>query len=202
MEMQLQELIEQIKKNGAEAAEGQAAEILKSAKAEAETIIAEAKAEAEKLISDAKNQNERMVKVSEDAIRQAGRNLLITFRESVTKELNAVIGEQVASTYSSSAMSELIMKVVEAWTKNAGSDDISVILNEKDAALLESSLLSALKERALKGVTLKPNNDFDGGFRICINSDGAYYDYSAEAVTEMLSAYLNPKVTSLMKETK
>ena len=87
MEIQLQELIDRIKKEGVEAAEVQADEILESAKVEAEKIISDAKAKAEKIMSDAKTENERIVKSGEDAIRQACRNLLISFRESVSKEV-------------------------------------------------------------------------------------------------------------------
>ena len=54
----------------------------------------------------------------------------------------------------------------------------------------------------LKGITLKANDNFDGGFRIAVNDGSAYYDYSAEAVVDMLSNYLNPKVTELLKEAK
>jgi len=85
MEVQLQELIDQIKKDGVEAAETEAASILASAQAEAEKIIAEARAAADKMILDAKNENDRTMKSGEDAIRQAGRNLLISFRESVAR---------------------------------------------------------------------------------------------------------------------
>ena len=41
---------------------------------------------------------------------------------------------------------------------------------------------------------------FDGGFRIAVNEGSAYYDYSAEAVVDMLSSYLSQKVTVLLKE--
>ena len=95
MEIQLQELIDQIKKDGVASAEAQAESILNSAKAEAEKIISDAQAQADKILQNAKNENERMVKSSEDAIRQAGRNLLISFRESVTRELKAIVGENV-----------------------------------------------------------------------------------------------------------
>ena len=47
MEIQLQELIDQIKKDGVEAAATEAEAVLKAAKAEAEKIISDAKAEAE-----------------------------------------------------------------------------------------------------------------------------------------------------------
>jgi V/A-type H+-transporting ATPase subunit E len=54
----------------------------------------------------------------------------------------------------------------------------------------------------LKGITLKANDNFDGGFRIAVKDGSAYYDYSAEAVVDMLSNYLSPKVTELLKEAK
>lgn len=200
MEIQLQELIEQIKKDGVDAAETQAKSIVDAAKAQAEKIIADAQAQADKILLNAENENKRMVKSSEDAISQAGRNLLISFRESVARELRAVAGENVTAVYSSDSLAQLITKVVECWAGKPDAEDISVILNSKDLKLLEEGLLAALKERLLKGVTLKANDNFDGGFRIAVNNGAAYYDYSAEAVTDMLSSYLSPKVTQLLKE--
>lgn len=200
MEIQLQELIDQIKRDGVEAAETEAESILNSAKAEAEKIVAHAQAQADKILLNAKNENERMVKSSEDAIRQAGRNLLISFRESVSRELNAVVGENVTAVYSSDAFAQLIINAVECWAAKPDAEEISVILNGSDLKQLEETLLASLKGRLLKGVTLKANDSFDGGFRIAVNNGGAYYDYSAEAVTDMLSNYLSPKVTELLKE--
>ncbi len=200
MEIQLQELIDQIKKDGVEAAEAQAAAILETAEAEAAKIIAEANAQADKLMADAKNENERTVKSAEDAIRQAGRNLLISFRESVTKELKAIIGENVSSVYSDNSLSQLIIKAIEGWTMKPDADELSVILSSNDLEKLEETLLAELKAKMLTGVTLKANDNVDGGFRIAVNGDGAYYDYSKEAVTDMLSSYLSPKITALLKE--
>ncbi len=200
MEIQLQELIEQIKKDGVDAAEAQAEAIIVSAKAEAEKIIADAKLEADKLTANAKAENAKAVKSGEDAIRQAGRNLLISFRESVTKELKAIVSDNVNTVYSSDAFAKLIINAVECWAGKPEADDISVILNDGDLAKLEEALLAELKVKMLGGVTLKANDNFDGGFRIAVNNGTVYYDYSAEAVTDMLSNYLSPKVTALLKE--
>ena len=202
MEVQLQELIEQIKKDGVETAEAEAKAIVEAAKSDAEKIIADAQAQADKILSLARTETERMTKSSEDAIRQAGRNLLISFRESVTRELNAIIGENVTAVYSSDALAELIISIVESWAKKPDAEDITVILNTQDLNKLEETLLAALKEKLIKGVTLKANDNFDVGFRIAVNNGSAYYDYSAEAVVDMLSNYLNPKVTELLKEAK
>ncbi len=200
MEMQLQELIEQIKKDGVEVAENEAKSIIDAAKAEAEKIVLDAKEKANKILSDAKTENEKMARASEDAIKQAGRNLLISFRESVARELNKIVSENVTAVYSSEAFAGLVVNVIETWAKNPDTDEVSVILNTDDLKTFEESLLAALKDRMLKGVTLKANDNFDGGFRIAVNNGGAYYDYSAEAVVDMLSNYLSPKVTELLKE--
>ena len=200
MEIQLQELIDQIKKDGVEVAENEAKNIVDSAKSEAERIVADAKAQADRILAEAKAENEKMVKSSDDAIRQSGRNLLISFRESVTKELDAIIGETVNSVYSADSLSQLVVNVVESWANKPDVDNIEVILNSNDVELLEKTALSSLKERISKGVTLKANDNFDGGFRIAVNDGGAYYDYSTEAVVDMMSNYLSPKVVKLLKE--
>lgn len=200
MEIQLQELIDQIKKDGVDKAQEQAESILADANAKAQKIVADAEAQAEKLLANAKLENEKMVKSSEDAIRQAGRNLLISFRESVAKQLNAIISEQVNGVYSSTELARIIATVVENWTKKPEAEDISVILNSNDLTALEQNLLLGLKEKLNKGVTLNASDSFDGGFRIASKDGGAYYDYSTEAVTQMLSNYLSPKVTALLKE--
>ena len=200
MEIQLQELINQIKHDGVKAAEAEAASILESAKAEAEKIISDAKAEAEKTMLEAKAQNERFVRAGEDSIRQAGRNLLISFRESVAKELNVIVGKNVKDALSSDALSQLILTAVENWTKDTEAEDISVLVGRGELASLEAGLLAGLKERMCAGVTLKASDDFEGGFRISVQDGQAYYDYSAEAVTELLAVYLTPKLISLMKE--
>ena len=200
MEIQLQELIEKIKKDGVEAAETEAAALLDAAKAQAEKIVADAKKQADKLLADAKSENERMQKSSEDAIQQAGRNLLISFRESVTRELDAILSETISGVYSSEALAQVIVNAVECWAGKPDTEDITVILNSEDLNLLEKTILSAIKARIQKGVTLKSSDSLDGGFHISVNNGNSYYDYSAETVVEMLSKYLSPKITKLLKE--
>jgi len=140
MEIQLQDLLDQIKKDGVAAAEAQAASILAAAKAEAEKIVADAQQQADKLLMNAKAENDRMVASSEDAIRQAGRNLLISFRESVARELTAIVGENVTAVYSSDALAQLVTRVVENWASNPNAEDIAVILNTQDLQALETRL--------------------------------------------------------------
>ncbi len=200
MEIQLQELIEQIKKDGVLAAEEKAAALLAEAQGKADKIIADANEKAAKTVADAKEEANRLVSVGEEALRQAGRNVILSFRESIAKELQAVTDQKVTEAFTGEAFASLIAKVVLAWAEKEEAEDIAVLLNEADAKALEGALLTALNEKLEQGVTVKPTDTFDGGFRIAVNGGRAYYDYSAEAVTDLLSAYLNPRLTALLKE--
>ena len=200
MEIHLNELIDKIKKDGVEVAENEAKAIVENAKAEAEKIVAAAEEKAKEIMEQAKAENAKNQRSGEEAITQAGRNLLISFRQSVTRELGAILSDEVNAVYSSDALAEIIAHVVEAMAKNLDTEKLEVVLNSSVLEKFEKTVLSALKARMLKGVTLKANDNFDGGFRIAVNDGSAYYDYSAESVVKMLSGYLSPKVAELLKK--
>lgn len=200
MDVQLQELIDKIKKDGVAAAEKSASEKIVEAEEKAKKIIADAKEEADKIVKTAKDETARMEKASEDAIRQASRNLVLAFRDSVTKEFSALVKSETEKAYSSDLLVKLIPEVVKAWTSKSEASDVSVLLSEKDLATVESSLKSALKAEIEKGLTLKVDKSINKGFRVGIENGAAFIDISDEAVAELFSAYLNPKVASLMKE--
>jgi len=110
------------------------------------------------------------------------------------------VGETVTAVYSSESLEKLVVKAVENWSNKPDVEELSVILSGEDLKAMEDTVLAALKDKLMTGVTLKANDNFDGGFRIAVNNGSAYYDYSTEAVVDMLSNYLSPKVTALLKE--
>jgi V/A-type H+-transporting ATPase subunit E len=48
-------------------------------------------------------------------------------------------------------------------------------------------------------VELKFDRSLDAGFRISNKDGSAYYDFSAESVAELFSAYLNPRLAETLK---
>jgi len=199
MDVQLQELIDKIKKDGVSAAKTSAEQIISDATTQAEKIISDAEQQAEKIVKNAKAETERMEKASEDAIKQAGRNLIISFRDSITSELSAIVQAETAAAYSKDLLVKLIPETVKAWSANNEAKDVSVLLNEKSLKELEGQLRAALKDEIAKGLELKADKNLSAGFRIGINNGEAYYDYSAEAVSDLFSAYLNPRTAAIMK---
>jgi len=64
---------------------------------------------------------------------------------------------------------------------------------------LKSFFTEKLSGELNKGVELKSSRKLTSGFHISNKDGSAYYDFSADAVVEMLSAYLNPKLAEIMK---
>lgn len=200
MDFQLQELIDKIKKDGISSAEEAAAQITADAEKKAASIVEEAQKKSDDMIKNARSEIARLEKASEDAVTQACRNMLISFRDSLVAELDGLIQSETAKSYSSDLMKNLIPETVKAWSKNADASELSVLLSEKDLKSLEGELKAALKAEIAKGLEIKPDRTLSAGFRISVKNGAAFYDYSAESVADLFSAYLNPRVAVVMKE--
>ncbi|MDO5774454.1 MAG: V-type ATP synthase subunit E [Spirochaetales bacterium] len=200
MDIQLQELIEKIKKDGVSSAEAAARKIVADAEKKAASIVSDAEVKADSIIKTAKAETERMEKASEDAIAQAGRNLIISFRDGINKELSAIVNSETEKAMDKDLLKKLIPETVKAWSANPDADDVSVLLPAKDLKALETSLKTALKAKISKGLVIKSDASLSAGFRIGSKNGSAFYDFSAEEVAALFSAYLNPKTTEIMKK--
>ena len=199
MDVQLQELIDKIKKDGVAAAEKDAAKIIADSEKKAEAIIADAQSKAAEIIKSAQSETKKMEKASEEAIIQAGRNMLLSFKDALIGELDGLIQNETEKALSKDVLVKLVPETVKAWAKNSDASELSVLLSEKDLKAIESSLNTALKAEIKKGLEIKPDKTLNAGFRIGVKNGAAFYDYSAESLAEMFAAYLNPKVAALLK---
>lgn len=199
MDIQLQELIDKIKKDGVASAQNQADSIVKEAEKKASEIVDEAKRQADDLIKNAKAEISRLEKASEDALAQSSRNMLLSFRDGLVRELDAFLQAECAKAYSADTLKSLVQETVKAWAKNSEASTLQVLLAEKDLKSLEGELKAALKAEISKGLEIKADKSLSSGFRIGVNNGAAYYDYSAESVADMFAAYLNPRVAEIMK---
>lgn len=200
MDIQLQELIEKIKKDGVSSAESAARKIIADAEKKAASIVSDAEVKADSIIKTAKAETDRMEKASEDAIAQAGRNLIISFRDGINKELSSIVNSETEKAMDKDLLKKLISETVKAWSANLDVDDVSLLLPAKDLKALETSLKTALKAKIAKGLVIKSDASLSAGFRIGSKNGSAFYDFSAEEVAALFSAYLNPKTTEIMKK--
>ena len=199
MDVQLQELIDKIKKDGIANAESEAQKIIAEAEKKAQSIIADAEEKSQEIIKNAKAETSKMEKASEEAIVQAGRNMLLSFKDSLLSELNGLVQAETEKATTKEVLAKLIPETVKAWSKNTQVDELSVLLSEKDLSSLQAAFTNELKAEIEKGLEIKPDKTLSSGFRIGVKNGAAYYDFSAESVAELFAAYLNPKVAALIK---
>jgi V/A-type H+/Na+-transporting ATPase subunit E len=198
MEVQVQELIDRIKKDGIDEAEAKAKAILSAAEERALKIVTEAQQKAKGVVAEAEAERARTEESGKAALEQASRNLLIAFRESVGKTLSSIVAKEVQAAYSERTLEEALPALIASW-KEKGSEDLSLLVPPYELKKLEGLFRSKLASDLLKGVELKAFPGLKAGFRIVERKGEAYYDFSAEAVAEMLSQYLNASLQGIMK---
>ena len=199
MGVQLQELIDKIKKDGVASAETAAAEIIAEAEKKAAALVEEAHTKAADIIKSAKAETERLEKASIDAVSQAGRNLLISFRDGINAQLAAFIKTETEKAYSAELLKSLVPETVKLLASNPDAQNLSVLLNERDLKALEQNFHAALKQHIAGGIEIKADKNLSAGFRIGTENGAAYYDFSAEAVAQMFASYLNPRTAQILK---
>jgi V/A-type H+-transporting ATPase subunit E len=198
MDIQLQELIDKIKKEGVDAASGEAARVKSDAESEAKRIVESAKKEADAIIAKAKADAERFEKAGNAALGQSSRNLTLAFKSEIQALLDRIVKKEVADAYNEDTLKAVLPEILKVWASK-GEDEANVLLSEKDLKKVKAYFDEKLSGALKKGVELKADRNLASGFCIANKDGSAYYDFSAESAAEMLSAYLNPRLSEILK---
>ncbi|MCL2380422.1 MAG: V-type ATP synthase subunit E [Treponema sp.] len=201
MEIQLQELLDKIKKDGIESASAEAAKLKAEAEAEAARIVAAAQKEAAGIVSRGKADADRSEKAGIAALEQASRNLILAFKGEIQALLDKIVAQAATAAYGEDTLKAALPEILKIWASKAGSDTLDVLLPEGDLQKLQSWFDGKLAAELKKGVELKPVRNLGAGFRISDKDGSAYYDFSAESVAQLLSTYLNPRLAGILQHT-
>ncbi|MDR1256527.1 MAG: V-type ATP synthase subunit E [Spirochaetaceae bacterium] len=198
MDIQLQEFIEKVKKDGIEQASEEAARIKADAEAEAKRIVEAASKEAADMAAKGEQDAERFQKAAEAAVGQAYRNLILSFKGEIETVLDKIVAKNTQAILSDDTLKQLIPEVVKGLSSGKGTVD--VILNETQLKSLESWAKGALGAEISNGLEVRAGKNLVAGFRIALKDGSAYYDFSAQAVADALGAYLNPRLAEIVKD--
>jgi V/A-type H+/Na+-transporting ATPase subunit E len=202
MSQQIQALIEKIKSEGVQEAEQKALEIKQRAQKEAEEIIAQAKKEAAKLVADAEAKGKKTEANTHAALRQAARDMLLKLRKEIDATLRRVIGKTIEESLSPENLSELIIKVLLVYAKQATEGAESVVsLSEKDYKKMKDSFLAKLKEAVKQPLTLRSEGNIRAGFTISFDAGKSSFDFTDQSLVEYLSVSLSKDVAAVLKDT-
>ncbi len=180
MELQIQDLVTSIRKEGIDAANSEADSIIAEAKKKAEDIVSTAKAEAKR----AKDSSEKEIEIlRESAVvsaDQAKRDAMLAFKTEVQSEYEKILTSKIQNALGGEALGKLIRAAVEG--EDVGSYTAEV-------AEVSDSLKAELAEEIKAGLTIQPTKGVAAGFRLAANDGSGYFDCTDEEIMQMLSPY-------------
>jgi len=197
METELKGLIDTIKKEGVLEAEKNAGEIIKKSEKKAGEIIASAEKKKNTIIKEAETKSETLKINSENTMKQAARDVLLTLREDAVVFFERIVKEKVSDELLPNILKEIIVKAAGNLTKS-GISDIEVLVGEKDKARLEKTLFSSFRQEAGKRIKLTEKKGIRKGFRIGESGKDSYFDFTDEAIAEAFKKYLTPRLAEML----
>ena len=180
MELQIQDLVTSIRKEGIDAANEQGAQIIADAKKQAEAIIAEAKAEAKAAHDSSAREISILKEGAIASAEQAKRDALLSFKAAIKEEYEKILSAKVSENMSGAALGKLIQAV-------AVGEDISGYTAE--VAEVSDELTKTLAEEMKNGLEIKPVKGISAGFRLASKDGSGYFDCTDDAIAEMMMPY-------------
>jgi V/A-type H+-transporting ATPase subunit E len=198
MELQVQELLERIKTEGVDTAKKEAQAILDAAKTKADSIVASAEAKAAELDAATKLKIEAQENASRLALVQASRDSILALREKVELFMREAIKRSSDELFSSAFLEKILPDILAQMVRGT-EKDLSVLLPEKSLKALDSALAARLSAELGKKVLFKPFAGVDAGFYISVEGSSLRYDFSADAVAEILASRVNARLGECVK---
>ena len=180
MELQIQDLVSSIRKDGIDAANAEAEAIISEAKKKAEMIIADAKAEAKNIQETSEKEIGILKESAALSAEQAKRDAMLAFKNEVQTEFEKILSAKIKNNLSDAALGKLIQAVVA---------DEDVQNYSVEVAEVSDSLKAELAEEIKNGLEIKPTRNVRAGFRLAARDGSGYFDCSDEEIMQMLMPY-------------
>lgn len=180
MELQIQDLVTSIRKEGIEAANSEAESIIAEAKKKAETIVADAKAEAKQVSEAAEKEIAILRESAAVSAEQAKRDAVLSFKAEIQSEFEKILAADIRKELSGEALGKLIRAAV------AGENVADLAAEVSDVS---DALKSELAEEIRNGLEIRPTRTAQSGFRLAAKDGSGYFDCSDDGIMEMLMPY-------------
>ena len=197
MDIKLDNLIEKIKQDGVNEANKLSDEIVNKAKEDASSIIEGAEKKAKEIVDSARKDAQDYQSNAEKALKQAQRDLILVLREKITLLFDSSFKREISEVLSPEFLKELILKVVESFSSGK---ETEVLLSSADAEKLKDLISSSLKKELKNNIVIKTDDRISKGFRIGIQGENVYYDFTDEAILEALKQFLSPDLAQTLNK--
>jgi V/A-type H+-transporting ATPase subunit E len=197
MAQEIKDLIAKIQQEGIQVAEVQAAQIKAEADRTSLQMLTEAKLEAQRIIEQANIQAKRIDNSTQAALKQAGRDLLISLKQEIISMLDRLIKLELRQALTAEELAKIIAATIKNAPLSLGAQVI-VSLNKQDKDKLEQGFLKRLVEETKKTIVLKSTEGIDSGFVISFDAGKSIFDFSGPALSDYLSGCLRPELNKIL----
>ena len=198
MAEQLQPLLDQIRKEGVDKAEAEAAEILSQAKEKAAQMVRDAEAKAKELVSKAETDAEVFTQRSIATLEQSARDLLITVGQGIENIISEIVAESTTEALNSKVLEQMLVNMAQSCAEKHGETRIEMLVSEADQKELVKFFAAKYSEKLGHGIELHVDNEILKGFKVSFADDHAYLDFTQEAIAEALTVFLRPKLAEIV----
>ena len=201
MAEELQSLLEKINSDGIQKAEAEKAKIIAAAEAEAAAIRAEAAKDAAAMRAEAEKENDALYRKTVSTLQHSRRDILLQLRNELQSRLETAVGESVAQALTPEFMAQLIRELCTAFAVNPD-QAVTVRCAVKDQAALDTALRGALADSLVKSPAILGTKGIAAGMELSVDGGKCYYDFTADALEDVMEAYLGEKLTAMFKADK
>ena len=196
---ELQSLLEKINAEGVKKAEAERDRIIAEARTEAENIVGAAKAQAESIVSAAEAESKAMRERTESALRQAARDTALKLKDELKERLVAAVGSATAQALDPKLMAEIV-KMLAAKFVSDPDGEVTVRCAVKDRDALDAALRNALADSLRKSPKVLADPAMAGGLELGTGDGRLSFDFSLDALGEVVGAYAGEHVAGFFKE--
>ena len=182
MELQIQDLVSSIRKEGIDKAKQEAEEILARAKEEAAAIVSGAQEEADRLSARSRQEITTLRESAKVSAEQAQRDAVLSFRDAVQKEFEKILAADVKKTVQGSTLAKLI---------GAALADENPADYTAEIAEVTEGLKAELAQQVKDGLEIRVSREVRSGFRLAAKDGSGYFDCTEEEITKMLMPFFS-----------
>lgn len=201
MAEELQSLLEKINNEGIKKAEAERDIILSDARKQAEDIIAEAKKNAANIVESSKREAEALNARATAALKQSARDIVLQLKNELQSRLAEAVQNAESAALTPEFMAELTVKLAEAFAVDSNAQ-ITLRTAVKDLEKTDEALKKALANSFVNAPELFPGREISAGMEVSFDGGKCYFDFTADAVTELVNDYIGEKLADVFKAEK
>lgn len=195
----IQGLLNRIQSDGIEKAEAEKKRILDDAKQQAAEILAKAKAEAEAIMKNASEEAVISENKGKAAVKQAARDVILSLQTELQKRLDTIVRDGLGQALTPEIMGQIIIKMAEKYFAQNDNGTIELLLSPADAAAMEAGLKAGLLANLKVKPEIQLSSNIASGLKIGIKGSDLLFDFSDDALTEVICSYAGPKLAAAIK---